>query len=245
MDWQKEFEKIASDNLHGASWLLRQAAEVLRHVPAKQRPLAIKMLPTLQPWMASFYNLSHALQNSDDFEEALDRVFFDEERQREKIVQKAAGMMRGKKILTHSFSSMVYEALLLARDVEVIATRSAPLMEGERMAERLLQKDIRVVVIEDGAAGYVMEDVDMVFFGADGIGDFGLVHKIGSFPIALAAKYCGKPLYALATGSKFWPKGFTLPPQPKKDPTEVSSLPALNYYFDVTPHGYFTALTSS
>ncbi|MRI59119.1 MAG: hypothetical protein C6H99_06415 [Epsilonproteobacteria bacterium] len=240
MGWQEEFEQIAKDNIHGATYLLQKAAKVLEKLPDLKRREAIKKLPFLQPYMASFYNLARFLENGGKLEE----FFANERRQKEALIQKASKLIEEKRVLTHSFSSLVFEAIKSARNVSVITTKSAPLNEGEAMAKELFELGVDVRVIEDAAAAYMVKDVDIVLFGADGIGDFGLVHKIGSLGIALAAKLYEKPLYALATPSKFWPRGFRLPPQPLQNPKEVSELPAINYYFDVTLWDYFLPLTS-
>ncbi len=238
MDWHKEFEAIKEDNIHGASFLLQRAAKVITKLNDRDRQEALELLPTLQPYMAPFYNLARFLQNGGSIE-----TFFDQEIKEKKIlIQRAAKLIQNRYILTHSFSSLVYEAILRAKP-KVLATKSAPLNEGEQMARKLLEQGIEVEVIEDGAAPFLVQEVDIVLFGADGIGRFGLVHKIGSLGIALAAKLYNKELYALATSMKFWDEDFILPPQPLKDAKEVSALPARNYYFDITPSGYFIPLT--
>lgn len=73
----------------------------------------------------------------------------------------------------------------------------------------------------DSAVGYIMDKVDMVFVGAEGVVENGgivnkvwhqlcnncniriTIIKIGTFQIALVAKALGKPVYAVAESYKF------------------------------------------
>lgn len=51
----------------------------------------------------------------------------------------------------------------------------------------------------DSAVGYIMDKVDMVFVGAEGVVENGgIVNKIGTFQIALVANALSKPVYAVA-----------------------------------------------
>jgi translation initiation factor eIF-2B subunit alpha len=48
----------------------------------------------------------------------------------------------------------------------------------------------------DSAAAFVMEGVDMVLMGAEGVVENGgIINKLGSFQIATVAKAMGKPVY--------------------------------------------------
>jgi translation initiation factor eIF-2B subunit alpha len=56
----------------------------------------------------------------------------------------------------------------------------------------------------DSAVGYIMDKVDMVFVGAEGVVENGgIVNKIGTFQIALVAQALSKPVYAVAESYKF------------------------------------------
>ena len=52
--------------------------------------------------------------------------------------------------------------------------------------------------------GYIMERVNMVMLGAEGVVESGgIINKIGSYPIAISAKAMNKPVYVVAESFKF------------------------------------------
>jgi methylthioribose-1-phosphate isomerase len=88
------------------------------------------------------------------------------------------------------------------KQVSVIATETRPLLQGSRLtAYELAYDKIPVKLICDSAAALVMSQgiVDKVIVGADRIlGTGHVTNKIGTLPIALAAKFYGIPFYAAA-----------------------------------------------
>ena len=246
MTWQEVFDQIVADNIHGASFLVRKACEAIKSIDdPSEIDRAIARLPHLQPYMAPFYHLATFLREhgTADIVQGISLWLHGFEVDNARVASQCAKMVQGKRVLVHSASSVVLAALREAKDVQVLLTESRPKREGEVMCEKLRTEGIQTRLIIDAAAGYMMERVDMVLFGADGVGDFGLVHKIGSYLIALAAKERGKEVIALAPPQKWWPSGFCLPPQPLRDPREISEqCEAYNYYFDVTPHHLLTQI---
>ncbi|KAH7720123.1 initiation factor 2 subunit family protein [Aphelenchoides avenae] len=114
----------------------------------------------------------------------------------------------GMKLLVHSYSRVVLEALLDAKaageSFEVFVTESRPDEAGRKMHDALLEVGVSSTVILDGAIGYLMERVDAVLFGAEGVVETGgIINKIGTLSIALAAKAMNKPVYVLAESIKF------------------------------------------
>jgi methylthioribose-1-phosphate isomerase len=69
----------------------------------------------------------------------------------------------------------------------------------------LLRDKIPVTLIVDGAAGYTLRShlVNMVIVGADRITASVVANKVGTYPIALAAKANGIPFYVAAPTSTF------------------------------------------
>ena len=246
MEWEKELDRIAHDNIHGATYLTKALVELAAKVEDIERFL--KRAEGVQPYMASIFNfladLKKAHRKSEDIKKFCQRWWQEFEAEHKRVVQKGTELIKRKSILVHSFSSAVYEAILQAQNVRVIATESRPKNEGVDLAKRLNEKGVDVELVIDAAAPYVVQDVDLVLFGADGVGAFGVVHKVGSFGIALGASRFAKPLYALAHPKKFWPKDFVLPKEPLKDPKEVCSceFTVRNFYFDVTPLAFFTQI---
>jgi translation initiation factor eIF-2B subunit alpha len=72
------------------------------------------------------------------------------------------------------------------------------------MARALEDLKIPVTVVLDSGVGYVMERVDMVLVGAEGVVESGgVINKLGTYTVALAAKAHAVPLYVAAESFKF------------------------------------------
>jgi len=128
---------------------------------------------------------------------------------RGKVAHLGAGFITdGLRILTHSKSRVVLqtmkEAVSANRRFEVFVTKSSPDSSGEEMAKELAAAGIPCTVILDSAVGYVMEQVDMVMVGAEGVVESGgIINKVGSFTMAVCAKEMKKPFYVLTESFKF------------------------------------------
>jgi translation initiation factor eIF-2B subunit alpha len=72
------------------------------------------------------------------------------------------------------------------------------------MAKELQKIGIKCTLIVDAAVGSVMEKIDFVLLGAEGVVESGgIINKIGSNTIALCAKMINKPVYVAAESYKF------------------------------------------
>ncbi|KAJ6547534.1 nagb/rpia/CoA transferase-like protein [Mycena capillaripes] len=106
-------------------------------------------------------------------------------------------------ILTHSYSRVVMETLLLAHR-RIFVTEARPRGLGVKTAEALTAVGIPCTVILDSAVAYAMEKVDFVLVGSEAVVESGgLINAIGSLNIAIIAKAANKPFYALAESYKF------------------------------------------
>ncbi|XP_076811781.1 translation initiation factor eIF2B subunit alpha-like [Clavelina lepadiformis] len=111
-------------------------------------------------------------------------------------------------ILTHSYSRVVACVLKCAAESKkrfsVYVTESCPDKSGNFMAQLLQEYDIPVTVILDAASGYILDKVDVVLIGAEGVVENGgIINKIGSYQLALCANALNKPVYVLAESFKF------------------------------------------
>ncbi|KAJ7774658.1 hypothetical protein DFH07DRAFT_800406 [Mycena maculata] len=110
-------------------------------------------------------------------------------------------------ILTHSYSRVVMETLLLAhksKRISVFVTEARPRGLGVKTAEALTAAGIPCTVILDSAVAYAMEKVDFVLVGSEAVVESGgLINAIGSLNIAIIANAANKPFYALAESYKF------------------------------------------
>ncbi|KAJ1831723.1 translation initiation factor eIF-2B subunit alpha [Coemansia sp. RSA 2711] len=128
---------------------------------------------------------------------------------RESVAEFGSPFVRDEQtILVHSYSRVIMG--LLARAVKqnkrfrVYLTESRPDQSGLRAAEELRQLGVPCEVILDAAVGYIMEKVDMILVGAEGVVESGgLINKIGTYQLAIIAKAAKKPFYAVAESFKF------------------------------------------
>ncbi|XP_018366753.1 PREDICTED: translation initiation factor eIF-2B subunit alpha isoform X1 [Trachymyrmex cornetzi] len=128
---------------------------------------------------------------------------------RGKVAKVAAHFITdGSIILTHSKSRVVLQAMKEAaasnKIFEVYVTSTSPDNNGEEMCQSLTKLGISCTVILDSAVGYVMEHIDMVMVGAEGVAESGgVINKIGTYTMAICAKEVKKPFYVLTESFKF------------------------------------------
>jgi translation initiation factor 2B subunit (eIF-2B alpha/beta/delta family) len=159
------------------------------------------------------------------------------------------------RVITISASSLVERALLkAARDWPIVVTclESRPMLEGAALARRLADAGLQVTLTVDALGPALVGDTDLVLIGGDTLSPQGLVHKVGTFGLALAARRADVPVYALVGPEKLLP---TLPLASLADggePGEVATAQILadappclhvhNPYFDRTPLELLTGI---
>lgn len=170
----------------------------------------------------------------------------------------------GATILTHSRSRVVAQLLVHAaqtKQFKVYVTESRPDCSGFKMAEYLQARGIPVTMVLDAALGPVVETVDLVLVGAEGVVENGgIINKIGTYSLALVAHTANKPLFAVAESFKFArlfplkqrdiPRsrdlsvGFSGCYQPENAPIDKnnSQLQFFNPWTDYTPPQYIAML---
>ena len=92
------------------------------------------------------------------------------------------------------------------KNINVICDETRPRGQGARLSVwEMQQENIPVKLIPDVASGFLMSQgkIDKVVIGADRIARGGVVNKIGSFMVALAAKHHEIPFYVAAPYSTF------------------------------------------
>jgi len=92
------------------------------------------------------------------------------------------------------------------KKIKVVCDETRPLGQGARLSVWELQMEkIPVKLIVDSAAGYLMQrgEIDKVIIGADRVAEGGVVNKIGSLMVALAARRFNVPFYVAAPKSTF------------------------------------------
>ncbi len=147
-----------------------------------------------------------------------------------------------------------------AGGVRVWATETRPLLQGARLTAWELQRagvDVRLVTDGAAASTIARRGIEAVLVGADRIARNGdVANKIGTYPLALAARAAGIPFVVVAPTSTLDPsiaEGSAIPVE-EREPSEVTAfrgvptapagVPAENPAFDVTPASLVTALVT-
>ena len=103
----------------------------------------------------------------------------------------------------------IYVAAERGQYVEVFVDESRPLLQGSRLTAWELQRaGIPVTVLTDGMAASLMREqrIDLCIVGADRIAANGdVANKIGTYNLAIAARYHDVPLVVAAPSSTFDP----------------------------------------
>ena len=112
-------------------------------------------------------------------------------------------------IATLSYSGAVLAALRAlakaGRKPRVLLAESRPGLEGRAMATALAGEGIESWLVADAALPMLLAQATAVWIGADAVTELGVLNKIGSFVLALAAREHGVPMWAIATRRKFLP----------------------------------------
>ncbi len=215
--------------------------------------------------MASLVTLAsevlHSIDGISQPEETVGALQASAERFRERLKENvslaannASQLIRnGWTVLTHSSSSSVYQAFESAqhegKNFRVTCTESRPMGEGVVLAQRLGALGIPTRLLVDSAAFTVLHEVQLILVGGDAVTPEGLVNKIGTYGLAIAAREFTIPLYAVCDTTKFLPADYSLPEERERNPNEVLATPlqgisAMNYYFDQTPLHYLTGIVT-
>ncbi|PNW72518.1 hypothetical protein CHLRE_16g687518v5 [Chlamydomonas reinhardtii] len=134
-------------------------------------------------------------------------------------------------VLTHGYSRVVLRLLQQAfssgMQFSVIVTEGRPDGTGITMAKKLDAENIPVTLVLDSCVAYIMDRVDMVLVGADAVVENGgIINKLGTYGIALAAQAASKPFYVAAESYKFarlYPLGQADLPEERK-PLDVGPM---------------------
>jgi eIF-2B alpha/beta/delta-like uncharacterized protein len=175
---------------------------------------------------------------------------------KKRIAQEALRLIpMGAVIITLSESPTIEEIIKQAhlehKISRVIILESRPLLEGLNMADRLLKIGLSVTVIVDAAMGFFCKEADLAIVGADTIqSDGSLVHKVGTYPLALTCSALKKPFYVASDTLKFsktttYEKPVEIKPKSSKEIINPKKLPGAdvrNIYFDLTPSRYITCI---
>jgi translation initiation factor 2B subunit (eIF-2B alpha/beta/delta family) len=259
--------EIAADNRSGAAQIAERAADILLRragtgEAASPDAFRQELLTTgwalirAQPIMAPLVNLVNAVlwkleerENPAELRLAVAQATDEFKRQlRQNALRVAEGALGlipdGSTIITISHSGTVEQALLHARRAgrrfSAICLEARPACEGREAAAALANADIPTTLVVDAAAAAMVQKAQLVLIGADLLSNRGLVNKIGTRTLALAARAAGIPFYTLCGGEKFLPPGYWPPEQQEWPAGEVwadapHGVTVHNRYFEWTP----------
>ena len=250
-DWRAIVEEIRRDNRSGATALLGRAADALTLAAATasltELADAARSVAAVRPAMGALCRLaSVALAAAEDASSAraagpaVRRFMRRVEGQAPAIAERAAGLIRpGDVALTISASSLVERALRAATPRRVICLESRPANEGVALATRLSAAGLDVTLVSDAAGPSAAAQADLVLLGGDTLSPSGLIHKIGTLGLALAARHHGVPVYALCGREKRLPAPLRGALADGGPPEELLAdappgLAVTNPYFDLT-----------
>lgn len=259
--------QLADDIVSGAATLAERAADILvrrarsseaatpaafRHELLTTGWALIRAQPTMAPMVnlvdAMLWKLEQAETREDLYQAVIDSTEQFKRQMRQhgaQVAEEALALIpEGSTIATLSHSSTVIYALLHAqragRHFSVLCAESRPALEGRITAEKLAAKGLPVTLMTDMALVAALSEADLVLLGADMLTSAGLVSKIGSYALALAAHQHNVPLYVLCSSKKFAPTGYVPPPQREwgrrglweEAPRGVA---VRNYFYDFVP----------
>ena len=157
-------------------------------------------------------------------------------------------------IYTHSRSATV-EGVLIALAQQpggverIIVGEGRPGGEGVATARTLAAASIPVTLVPDMALGVFIGEAQALVLGADSVrADGSVINKVGSYPLALAARQAGVPVYVCCESLKIAAPDAPLHLE-EMDPHELLPAPvpgvtARTLYFDLTPADFVTAVIS-
>lgn len=271
---EEQIAQIAADREHGARWLAHACARVMelacRLPPDAQTLAAIhdvaRRLASTRPSMAATMNTVARIwyagrpKSSDDSAATRFRGMQTEARRLQKywsavsddLIRYAAPFLDGM-LYTLSRSGTV-EATLLAlahaasESPRIVVSESRPGEEGVGLADALVAAGWRVTLVADAAVGLFLSRVDAAVIGADSVRPDGdIVNKVGSYPLALAARAANKPLYVLCETLKIAPSGLPLVLESlpaEQPPAQPDSVTVDTTAFDVTPASLVTRVVT-
>ncbi len=256
--------EIRSDHRSGALTLARKAGDALRALaeelpgePEDRARLEIERfaqrLIEAQPAMASIRNLAErALAASQRGGPQAIRPLVEEwlhtlTESPLRIAERASDLVRSaQNIMTISFSTTVFEILRNMKrqkiTYSVICLESRPLREGVDLARALAEQGIPVTLCADALGPSLVAEGGLVLVGGDALAPQGLVNKIGTYPLALAAREANVPFVAALSELKFlsdFDPGWITDMDPREvlADTLPETIRVLNRYFDLTPLG--------
>lgn len=265
--FDRALHEVRADREHGASWLARRVANAvasaISDVSLDRAPQAIPILhgalrefASARPSMAAVANAAASIWRAGVAApdaasrlaaiagEARHLVESDEAWQRS-LFEAALPLLTGP-VYTLSRSASVERLLIAAAQARpapltrVYVGVSQPGGEGIATARALAAAGLQVTLVADAAVGLFVAEAALALVGADSVrADASVVNKVGTYPLALAAREAGVPFYVACETLKIAAPDFPLHFE-EMDTRELLAEPipnvaVRNVYFDRTP----------
>jgi translation initiation factor 2B subunit (eIF-2B alpha/beta/delta family) len=236
----ERIERVAQDDLHGASWLAKEAVEaVALAIELGEDPVEVgRELVAARPAMAAISGaLGRVLASGRTPEQIVEEahaLVAARERAAKAIAVLLQPYLEGV-VMTHSASGTVLEALVHTPPDKVICTVSEPVGEGRGLVEDLRAAHISADLVPDEDGSHAVATVDLLLIGADTVfRDGSLINKVGTNDLTKAAKEAGKPVLVACEVIKVTPAD---PREPGEDRFDLTPPEQIDTY--VTEEGTF------
>lgn len=257
--WRQRVEAIEKDHTSGAAEITRKVAvlmsEFLSAADAEWEAFfaLVRAVVRGQPEMASVFNLVNGLLWSvggaagfDDRRRDASTLALREASKdvTPAIADRLIPMVKERnRLVTISNSSTLRGALLLLSErgvrFQVTCAEGRPMFEGRNLAECLARAGVGVRLVSDAAICGQLTESSVVVVGADAVRPQTFTNKVGTWPLALAARERELPFYVIAEKSKFLPETVSRKPR-YESPRELwphapHGVEMVNCYFEETP----------
>jgi len=177
---------------------------------------------------------------------SLKQFLSDLEAHTEASIAHAAEWLPEGRIITHSFSSLVFRTLVQAhqkgKKLEIICTASLPGGEGIALAKSLVKLGLPVILVADLQAFSWLMECKVFFVGADAWCEDGLVHKVGTKHLAIIAKQTSVPVWSIGTSEKRLPLSWNERMKGDAPPVSRSPIPQDRTLYDLTEWSLVTCI---
>ena len=246
----QDFMDISGDKVSGSTELARKVCSFFeKHAHSEPNKVQVlgENLYSLFSGMglvrSTIKELLEALSKGKDAGKSANEIRERIAGQSAKALDKAEWIFREKiSLVTISRSSQVEDAILrYSRNVKMVyVLESRPKFEGLSLYKSLVKNGINATLLADAAMSVACMKADVALAGCDSLlGDFTLIHKIGTFPLFTIMHYHSRRNYAIGMGMKE-EKDWTMDTYPQMKDHACSELGieggnCINRYLELIP----------
>ena len=236
-----EVERIAADEIHGSSWLAREAVTAVAEAAQRgEDPLAlarelVRARPDIGAVRGALGRVLVAGRTTEQLVEEAEALIGSRERAAATIAVLLRPELEERVVMTHSASATAREALVHASPGRVVCTVSEPTGEGRAFAEELAKAGLVTEVVADEDAEHAVATVQILLLGADTVfRDGSLLNKAGTSSLAKAARKARVPVVVASEVLKIAPADPRRPSEERVDLTPADRITQI-----VTEEGAF------